>query len=116
MSRLYGGGTEKTMTNLKCSVTNCGHNKDNYCCKESILVEGENASTPASTRCSSFVYKPGDCFCGESPKNSSNIECSAETCVFNKNRYCEADSIHVGNEEAKKADATECDSFVKSEK
>lgn len=102
------------MTNLKCLAHNCGHNKDNYCCKDSILVEGKNAQTPAATSCASFVLKEGKgCFEGECPSCSTNIECSAETCVFNEDKLCRATEIEVAGVEAISSDKTECESFKK---
>ena len=100
------------MTNLKCLVTNCGHNKDEYCCKDTILVEGKNAGKPSDTCCASFDLKKGEgCFSGECPSCSINIECSAETCVFNKDHLCKATEIEVSGVEAISSEKTECESF-----
>ena len=42
------------MTKLECSVKNCMHNSDNYCCKSAILVDGHEAVKPNDTCCASF--------------------------------------------------------------
>ena len=131
------------MTILKCTAENCAYNKDEHCIKDSIVVEGEHADTPSSTSCKSFELKCefgceitpevspklrgntrgdiGGDIGGISPTHSpyytpklSNIECSAETCIFNKKGCCDAKEICVGSKTAKTEAATECDSFVKS--
>ena len=40
------------------------------------------------------------------------LKCTVQTCVHNKNFYCDLDEIQVGGDKAKKAKETCCDSFV----
>ena len=39
------------------------------------------------------------------------LKCTVQTCVHNKQYYCDLDHIQVGGECAKRADETCCDSF-----
>ena len=39
------------MTDLKCSVTNCYHNKEKLCCLDSIKVDGTTAEVSDETAC-----------------------------------------------------------------
>ena len=50
------------MTKLECSVKNCMHNSDNYCCKSAILVDGNEAVKPNETCCASFDENKGGAF------------------------------------------------------
>ena len=42
------------MTNLECTVTNCLHNCDCRCCKQTIVVDGQGAQDKKETCCGSF--------------------------------------------------------------
>ena len=42
---------------LNCTARNCMYNKDEYCSKGDILVEGTTAETADETCCRSFVEK-----------------------------------------------------------
>lgn len=39
------------------------------------------------------------------------LKCTVQTCVHNKNYYCDLDKIQVGGDKAKNAKETCCDSF-----
>lgn len=39
------------------------------------------------------------------------LRCTVQTCMHNKNFYCDLDKIQVGGDSAKKAEETCCDSF-----
>ncbi|MDO4311949.1 MAG: DUF1540 domain-containing protein [Eubacteriales bacterium] len=39
------------------------------------------------------------------------LKCTVQTCVHNKQFYCDLDQIQVGGSKAKRADETCCDSF-----
>lgn len=41
------------------------------------------------------------------------LKCTVQTCVHNKQYYCDLDRIQVGGSHAKRADETCCDSFEK---
>ena len=55
------------MTKLECSVKNCMHNSDNYCCKSAILVDGNEAVKPNETCCASFDENKGGAFTNRRP-------------------------------------------------
>ena len=39
------------------------------------------------------------------------LKCTVQTCMHNKNFYCDLDAIQVGGNSAKNAEETCCDSF-----
>ena len=43
--------------------------------------------------------------------NNVQVSCSANYCQYNKDNYCEAREIKIGNEDAKYRSETQCDSF-----
>ena len=53
---------------LNCTVKNCLYNKDEYCAKGNILVDGRTAKMSEGTSCKSFVEKresaSNSCGCG----------------------------------------------------
>ncbi len=49
------------MTKLECSVRNCMHNSDNYCCKSAILVDGHEAVKPNDTLLRKLRREQGRC-------------------------------------------------------
>lgn len=101
------------MPALRCDVTNCLHNSDNYCCKRTILVEGENAGTSEATCCSSFDERPG-CSCKneyETKNLALSVECEAVHCRFNESQKCKANHITISGNGAAVAGETRCSSF-----
>ena len=49
------------MTKLECNVTNCLHNADNCCCKQSIMVDGHDAKKKEQTCCGSLTRTRAAC-------------------------------------------------------
>lgn len=101
------------MTDLKCSAENCLHNADRYCCKGTILVEGSSAKCSSETCCASFDERE-QCGCTnkyETPNRALNVECEAESCIFNEARKCTAEEISIAGHGAKIASHTECSSY-----
>lgn len=101
------------MVILKCDAKNCIHNDDNYCCRGTILVEGNDAETKSGTWCSDF-HERGE----ESMKNHTGepetailVDCSAYKCVYNENRVCHADNIDIKGNHATTSRDTECAAF-----
>ena len=66
------------MTKLECSVKNCMHNSDNYCCKSAILVDGNEAVKPNETCCASFDENKGGAFTNlfKTPETRLEVELS----------------------------------------
>lgn len=107
------------MTHIKCSAKNCGYNKECYCNKQNVKVEGLFSRSKLGTFCQSF-RNPIDSsefkeemaseMC-EDGELKTNIGCSANYCEFNKENYCQAREINVGSKNAKYRSETQCDSF-----
>ena len=77
---------------LSCTARTCIYNKDEYCSKGDILVDGSDAKVADETCCRSFEER------GESASNSAaaescgcrtiDVDCRACTCTFNKEEKC----------------------------
>lgn len=101
------------MPALRCDVTNCLHNDDNYCCKRTILVDGANAGTSESTCCASFDERPasGSMNSYETKNLALSVECKAVHCRFNEAQKCKAKHITISGNGASDAEGTNCASF-----
>lgn len=105
------------MTKVDCNARTCGYNDCNQCNKRNIDVEGLFAKSKIGTFCQSFK-NPHDSnvlmkeIAREmTSDNNIQVSCSANYCAFNKDNYCEAKEIKIGNEDAKYRSETQCDSF-----
>lgn len=87
------------MSNLKCAAENCTYNSNGDCYAGGIRIDGKNATTTCNTRCISFEPKTKS-----SMKNAlnatnivstSNIECKAVKCRFNKSELCNANFVKI---------------------
>ena len=86
------------MNKINCNIENCSHNSTGICYANRINVGGKGATDAYETCCGSFLdkrhystltnntYAEGPCDC---------IVCTAEHCVYNDNKLCNADSIQV---------------------
>ena len=105
------------MPTISCEVKHCHYNKDGGCRLEGVKVEGENASVYEETMCDSFTNadtptsKNSTCDCEDCACSFSDVECTAENCVYNENGYCDADKITVGCADARTPRETECKTF-----
>ena len=101
------------MPSLRCDVTTCLHNSDKCCCKNTILVGGESASSPENTCCSSFDEAKE--FGGRNEFESKNlalaVDCEAIKCRFNEGNKCKAKHITISGGKAGDARETLCASF-----
>lgn len=100
---------------LSCTARTCVYNKDEYCSKGDIVVDGKNATVSDETCCSSFKERRGD-----SVSNSTGcgcktiyVDCKACDCTFNCDEKCEAEEITITGASALKPEETECRSFQK---
>ncbi len=110
------------MTNVKCSAVSCGYNKNRYCNKENLKVEGLFSRSKLGTFCQSFK-NIGDSasYAAEMAEEQFNnlntemnevyISCSANYCSYNESSRCHAKDIKVGSANAKYRSETQCDSF-----
>lgn len=102
------------MTNLECTVTNCLHNCDCRCCKQTIVVDGQGAQDKKETYCGSFDENKDGSFKNvfKTPENRLEIDCEALNCIYNENRHCQAERIGIKGAGANKAEQTLCDTFT----
>ena len=101
------------MTNLECTVTNCLHNCDCRCCKQTIVVDGQGAQDKKETCCGSFDENKGGAFTNlfKTPEKKLEVGCEAMNCIYNENHRCSADHIGITGDGANEASQTECSSF-----
>lgn len=106
------------MPTIICEVKNCHYNKDGGCRLEGVKVEGENATVYEQTMCASFCngddncpVNSASCGCQDCACSFSDVECTAENCVYNSKGYCDADKINVGCTDSSTCRDTECKTF-----
>ena len=106
------------MPTLRCEVNNCVHNSTNLCELGEIAVKGRDASHCDSTCCSTFCDCSGslsnektDRMTSSTASSTSSIRCSADSCKYNEQNNCCADSINVTGHGAEKAEQTVCSTF-----
>lgn len=102
------------MVNTNCSVTSCMHNSESCCCKNEIMVDGQNATTSENTCCASFDERRGESFKNsyETPDEHLKINCEASQCVYNDNMICKADHVDISGNGADSARGTVCATFT----
>jgi len=103
------------LTYLNCSVYDCAHNYNFFCCLSDIKIEGHRAKAPHETCCASFE-KAGDAMTNsvrfEQPDPDTEVACAAENCRYNADGLCAASHITVnGSISCNDSDETECTSF-----
>ncbi|MCR6513941.1 MAG: DUF1540 domain-containing protein [Clostridium sp.] len=103
------------MTTLRCTVSDCAHNKQSHCCNQTIGVGGGvNASAADETMCKDFIANAGSLTSSnEVPNPNLLITCNASSCVHNANRSCTANSVDISsNVTACTSCDTECSTFA----
>ena len=101
------------MAQLDCAVTNCGYNKECYCCKGDIMVGGKHACHEEETCCESFIDGKKDSFTSalEHPSRTISIDCEAVKCVYNSNYKCVSDHVDIKGCGACDCRETSCATF-----
>ena len=101
------------MVSLKCNVATCLHNEDNYCCKQAIQVDGEDAKTVQETSCGSFDKRGEEAYRNvyENPNQSLQVGCEAVNCIYNQQRVCRAPKIDITGSSANTSMQTACATF-----
>lgn len=103
------------MYKIKCDVTKCSHNKERICHANVVNVGGEGAEKDTDTCCASFLdsatYSKLTNNINQRDHECTAITCTAETCTYNSNKLCTAESIHVSGEDANLYSETECSTF-----
>jgi hypothetical protein len=107
---------EKAKTEIKCKKETCEYNTGCSCCAGCVTID-------RGTHCNSFVENPlkeelteahGHIFQVPDKKVKRNIKnvplnCTATSCLFNKDKLCQANGITVIDEEQKADCATYCE-------
>ena len=101
------------MTKLSCSAEKCMFNKDNYCCKSDIVVEGKGACNCGETCCGSFHEQGNNSGSNVAEHENPQVEikCEATNCVHNENEQCKAGNIGIVGKHASYSEQTECGTF-----
>ena len=96
---------------LSCTARTCLYNKNEYCSKGDIQVDGPNAQRPDETCCKSFVEKK------EGAMNSMETGTATQTiqvaCKAYDQEKCDAAKITIAGTNACRCDETMCGSFYK---
>ena len=101
---------------LSCTARPCLYNKNEYCSKGDIQVDGPQAQKADETCCRSFVEKK------EGAMNSMDtgtacqtiqVSCKACECTYNDSEKCDAAKITIAGTNACRCDETMCGSFYK---
>lgn len=101
------------MPALRCTAVKCVYNKEQLCSRGDIEVSGDHAKSVDETCCSSFEERSGEMNAAESGCGCDTIKvgCSACSCVFNENKYCEAGAIDINGSKACTSGETCCGTF-----
>lgn len=84
--------------NLKCSATECAHNRDYECKAGAIHVSGLGAVSVEGTTCTSFVSRDNSSLVnssGNSTTTPCDIKCEAHNCKYNENKECHAEDVQI---------------------
>lgn len=103
------------MTVLRCAAVTCMYNKDQLCSKGEIDVTGANAREAEQTSCGSFRER-GSGSVTNSVTNGCGceqiqIDCGANTCIYNEQSKCTASAIQVDGSNAGTSQETCCNTF-----
>ncbi len=104
------------MAQLDCSVQNCVHNKNEYCCRGDIMVGGKHARKEEATCCESFSPKRAeDSYVSalEHPCRTIGIDCEADKCMYNTDYKCYAEHVNIAGNGACECGQTLCRTFTK---
>lgn len=101
------------MNKLYCGVLNCISNCGDRCCRGEIRVTGEDARTKSDTCCQSFSQSRGgfqNSLYGTAEVDTK-ISCSAESCAYNRNGSCSAESVTICGGGSSDCRCTSCGTF-----
>lgn len=101
------------MADLRCSVENCGYNKECLCTKGDINVGGMGANCVDDTCCESFRAAREDSYKSSlyHPQGTINIDCEATKCVYNEDYKCRAGHVDIKGCGACECKETACETF-----
>ncbi|MCI5952212.1 MAG: DUF1540 domain-containing protein [Anaerostipes sp.] len=100
---------------LTCSAQSCIYNKGMNCSRGDIQVEGSQARSSEDTCCHSFEERTKNGAENSMGHASAviDIDCKAETCVYNENCKCTAGKVGIVGASACEPEETECASYRK---
>ena len=102
------------MTKIDCKVDNCSHNKQGTCYSNRINVGGKGAKKDLNTCCGSFLDKANYSTLTNNTTGSGQCDClicSADTCYYNDNKSCNAETILVSGNNVNIYTETSCLTF-----
>lgn len=102
------------MATLRCGVNECAHNKENFCCNQSIKVGGVHANIAAHTACESFDEKGNEMTSSieQSPNPNMAISCNVSNCIHNENQRCVSNYVDISSSISTYGNTTQCSSFT----
>lgn len=103
------------MTILNCSATTCMYNKKMLCSRGNIEVTGSNAKVADETSCGSFHDHNTETVSNSTACGSGcekiQIDCKAESCIYNTSHKCTASAIDINGRNACSSKDTKCSTF-----
>ncbi len=102
------------MNQLRCGAGTCAANRDGFCCRPEIRVEGAHARSAKETCCDSFqeaIRGVTDMAMSRTPDPRSEILCEVPPCVHWCNGCCTAAEVRIDGADAAYAGETACESF-----
>lgn len=102
------------MTKINCSVSNCSHNKSNVCYANIVNISGGKAEKECNTCCDNFLDYKGYSNLTNNTNSSGpcdSLVCSVNTCIYNNNRACSAETINVSGNNVVVYSQANCSTF-----
>lgn len=112
------------MTKINCSVNNCSHNEKGICYANRVNVGGKGAKDPCDTCCGSFLDKANYSKLTNNTNSTTTnsnracdcLVCDVETCGYNNNKLCSAETISVSGKDVNLYTETNCSTFKSKSK
>ncbi len=105
------------MSDLICSASSCINYEHGLCARPVIQIDGDDAKKSRDTFCHSFSHRfsetQNQVFSGWFADKNTDIRCSAEECIFNRESRCAADDVEISGAGASESGETECVTFRK---
>ena len=105
------------MAKINCNVTNCSHNKSRVCYSNIVNIKGGQAKEFSNTSCGNFLDMK-DYSTLTNNTNSSGpcdaLVCTVQTCIYNENQACTAESIKVSGDNVVVYTEANCSTFKHS--
>lgn len=103
------------MARINCGVLNCSHNDQSICYANVVNIGGKNSKNSSDTSCGSFLdqdhYSNLTNNINDGGNECTAITCNADTCRYNSNYVCSADSIKVNGKDVHLYSEADCKTF-----